>query len=336
METGVSRYSSVPACDAPNISLLLLSSEDADPTRCDGSGDVHDDCWQQLEAFWGAEKHRCCQQHEPAAFESSTESQLENRDFLSEPPPHDPVDEQLARKANKANQAAPASDFLYIVRGEDINDVPTSYVVNGIKPHEFPVIGTYVDKRVVPGFRYVVRVNRTSRFLFGGRPLLLESVGRGYGKRITFEAPPGGLNENDNFFYSDTIAQGYGFAPVAVQVGDRFRVQDCQGEVCGDLVLDELLGEQTEVAGDVRKEDGAIVKEIAVDFHARFLCVNNRLLDRQLAWNKVRLSAVAWLVKPRGSTEARLEKLLLRDCPLTGYELVPFSRKLQQLVNSEE
>lgn len=93
METGVSRYSSVPECDAPNISLL---SEEAD--RCDGSGEVNDDCWQQLEAFWGAEKHRCCQQHEPAAFESSsTESQLENRDFLSEPPPQESFEEPLAR-----------------------------------------------------------------------------------------------------------------------------------------------------------------------------------------------------------------------------------------------
>ncbi|XP_037287972.2 uncharacterized protein LOC119180931 isoform X1 [Rhipicephalus microplus] len=332
METGVSRYSSVPECDAPNISLL---SEEAD--RCDGSGEVNDDCWQQLEAFWGAEKHRCCQQHEPATFESnSTESQLENRDFLSEPPPQESFEEPLARKATKGNQTAAASDFLYIVRGEDINDVPTSYVVNGIKPHEFPVIGTYVDKRVVPGFRYIVRVNRTSRFLFGGRPLHLESVGRGYGKRITFEAPPGGLNENDNFFYSDTIAQGYGFAPVAVQVGDRFRVQDSEGEECGDLVLDELLGEQTEVSCDVRKEDGAIVKDIVVEFHARFLCVNNRLLDRQLVWNKVQLNANARLVKARGATRARLENLLLRDCPLAGYELVPFSGKRQRLVDREE
>ncbi|XP_075741385.1 uncharacterized protein LOC119180931 isoform X3 [Rhipicephalus microplus] len=243
---------------------------------------------------------------------------------------------EAKKKATKGNQTAAASDFLYIVRGEDINDVPTSYVVNGIKPHEFPVIGTYVDKRVVPGFRYIVRVNRTSRFLFGGRPLHLESVGRGYGKRITFEAPPGGLNENDNFFYSDTIAQGYGFAPVAVQVGDRFRVQDSEGEECGDLVLDELLGEQTEVSCDVRKEDGAIVKDIVVEFHARFLCVNNRLLDRQLVWNKVQLNANARLVKARGATRARLENLLLRDCPLAGYELVPFSGKRQRLVDREE
>lgn len=320
METGAYRYSSsVSACDGPNIALRFLSNDAADPPTGCSEGFADDDCWQQLEAFWGAEKHRCT--HESPAFESSTESQLESRDFLSEPPKL--PDE---RKATKPSQASPASDFLYIVRGEDVSDVPTSYVVNGIKPHELPVIGTYVDKRVVPGFRYVVRVNRTTRFLFGGRPLRLDSVGRGYGKRITFEAPPGGLNENDNYFYSDTIAQGYGFAPIAVQVGDRFRVEDSQGEVCGDLLLDELVGEQTELSGGVA-EDGALFKEIAVDFYASFLCVNNKLLDRQLVWNRVRLSGVASLVKPRKATEARLEKLRLQNCPLAGYELVPFSKK---------
>lgn len=322
METGVCRYSSVSACDGPNIALRFLGNDAADPPISCDADDAHEDCWQQLEAFWGAEKHRCA--HESPAFESSTESQLESRDFLSEPPKL--PEEQPARKATKPSPASPANDFLYIVRGEDVNDVPTSYVVNGIKPHEFPVIGTYVDKRVVPGFRYVVRVNRTTRFLFGGRALRLDSVGRGYGKRITFEAPPGGLNENDNYFYSDTIAQGYGFAPIAVQVGDRFRVEDSQGDVCGDLLLDELIGEQSELSGGVA-EDGAVVKEIAVDFYARFLCVNNKLLDRQLVWNRVRLSAVASLVKPRRAAEARLEKLRLQDCPLAGYELVPFSRK---------
>lgn len=330
METGVPLYTSVSACDGPNISLLVLSSDTAagaaDPTGCDSGDGHHDHRWQQLEAFWGAEKHRC--QHEPPAFESSTESQLESRDFLSEPPQL--LDQQqLARKALKPSQAAPASDFLYIVRGEDVNDVPTSYVVNGIKPHEFPVIGTYVDRRVVPGFRYVVRVNRTSRYLFGGRPLRLDSVGRGYGKRLTFEAPLGGLNDNENFFYSDTIAQGYGFAPVAVQVGDRFAVEDSKGDACGDLVLDELFGEQTELSSEVA-EDGAIVKQVAVDFYARFLCVNNKLLDRQIVWNRVRLSAVASLVKPRRAREARLERLLLKNCSLAGYELVPFSRKVAE------
>lgn len=223
----------------------------------------------------------------------------------------------------------PQSDFLYIVRGEDVNDVPTSYVVNGLRPHEFPVIGTYVDKRVVPGFRYRVRVNRTSRQLFDGRALTLESVGRGYGKRITFQAPVGGLNENDNYFYSDTIAQGYGFSPVAVEVGDRFRVRDSGNdeEPCGDLVVGELLRDQSELGTEVL-QDGTIEKRIRVSFYAKFLSVSNRLLDRQLTWNRVKVSAVALLAKSRRAHEARLERLVLEDCALAGYELVPFSRKV--------
>lgn len=84
METGVYRYSGVSACDGPNIALRFLGNDAADPPISCDADDAHEDCWQQLEAFWGAEKHRCT--HESPAFESSTESQLESRDFLSEPP----------------------------------------------------------------------------------------------------------------------------------------------------------------------------------------------------------------------------------------------------------
>lgn len=85
METGAYRYSSsVSACDGPNIALRFLSNDAADPPTGCSECFADDDCWQQLEAFWGAEKHRCT--HESPAFESSTESQLESRDFLSEPP----------------------------------------------------------------------------------------------------------------------------------------------------------------------------------------------------------------------------------------------------------
>lgn len=325
MESRLTAYkSSLSACEGP--SLMPLSGFESEPEpealpQCECSADVQEDCWQQLEAFWGAEKHRC--QHELPAYGSSTENQLQCRDYLSEPPRAALLPQRLARNDSKP----PQSDFLYIVRGEDVNDVPTSYVVNGLRPHEFPVIGTYVDKRVVPGFRYRVRVNRTSRQLFEGRALTLESVGRGYGKRITFQAPPGGLNDNDNYFYSDTIAQGFGFSPVAVEVGDRFRIRDADSEEpCGDLAVAELLRDQSELATEVL-EDGAIEKRIRVSFYARFLSVSNRLLDRQLAWNRVKVTAVAFLVKPRRAREAALERLVLEDCALAGYELVPFSRR---------
>ncbi|XP_029823473.2 uncharacterized protein LOC8028338 isoform X1 [Ixodes scapularis] len=330
MESRFSEYnSSLSACEGPSlVPLSGAESEQVEPSgealpHCERSTDAQGDCWQQLEAFWGAEKHRC--QHELLLHGSSTENQLQCRDYLSEPPRTALLPQGLARNAIKPAQ----SDFLYIVRGEDVNDVPTSYVVNGLRPHEFPVIGTYVDKRVVPGFRYRVRVNRTSRQLFDGRALTLESVGRGYGKRITFEAPPGGLNDNDNYFYSDTIAQGYGFSPVALEVGDRFRIRDSDSEEpCGDLLVAELLRDQTELGTDVL-QDGTVEKQIRVSFHAKFLSVSNRLLDRQLTWNRVKVNAVAFLVKPRKAQQATLERLVLEDCALAGYELVSFSRRTE-------
>lgn len=187
--------------------------------------------------------------------------------------------------------------------------------------------GTYVDKRVVPGFRYRVRVNRTTRQLFDGRALVLESVGRGYGKRITFEAATGELNENDNFFYSDTIGQGYGFSPVAVEQGDRFRIRDAASEEsCGDLVVTDLLRDQTEISTELQ-DNGSIEKRLRVHFYAKFQSVSNKLLDKQLVWNRVKISAVAILIKPRRASRAHLERLVLEDCALSGYELVPFKQQ---------
>ncbi|CAN7986296.1 unnamed protein product [Ixodes hexagonus] len=328
MESRFPEYnSSVSACEGPSLVPFSGAESEPEPSggalpHCERSAGVQVDCWQQLEAFWGAEKHRC--QHELPLYGSSTENQLQCRDYLSEPPRAALSPQRLARNVSKP----PQSDFLYIVRGEDVNDVPTSYVVNGLRPHEFPVIGTYVDKRVVPGFRYRVRVNRTSRQLFDGRALTLESVGRGYGKRITFQAGPGGLNDNDNYFYSDTIAQGYGFSPVAVEVGDRFRIRDSDSEEpCGDLLVAELLRDQSEISTEVL-QDGTIERQIKVSFYAKFQSVSNRLLDKQLPWNRVKVNAVAFLAKSRKARVASLERLVLEDCALAGYELVSFSRRI--------
>lgn len=108
METGVYRYSSVSACDGPNIALRFLGNDAADPPISCDADDAHEDCWQQLEAFWGAEKHRCA--HESPAFESSTESQLESRDFLSEPPKL--PEEQPARPEMRLHTDQNAAEFM--------------------------------------------------------------------------------------------------------------------------------------------------------------------------------------------------------------------------------
>lgn len=44
-----------------------------------------------------------------------------------------------------------------VVDGKDLKDFPARYFIPAIRKHEFPVIGVYVDSRLVPGFCYKVR-----------------------------------------------------------------------------------------------------------------------------------------------------------------------------------
>lgn len=84
-----------------------------------------------------------------------------------------------------------------------------------------PVIGTYVDPRILTGFKYRVRAADSKKFLFNGDALVLQAIGRGYGKRLTFAS--NNLNNNGNYFWSDTNPEGYGFSIEAVSPGDKFR-----------------------------------------------------------------------------------------------------------------
>jgi hypothetical protein len=83
-------------------------------------------------------------------------------------------------------------------------------------------LGTYVDRRILPGFYYIVRPAHAKNPLFGGYPKKLLSVGRGYGKRFTFESCS--RNDNDNYFWSDSYPEGFGFEPRSVFEGHRFRI----------------------------------------------------------------------------------------------------------------
>ena len=88
-----------------------------------------------------------------------------------------------------------------VVSGTSIGDIPSSYTIPTVARHERPVVGTFVHQDVVPGFRYRVRCNGTDDFHFDGKPLLLESIGQGYGKRLTFESED--ILRNNNFLPCD-------------------------------------------------------------------------------------------------------------------------------------
>ena len=95
------------------------------------------------------------------------------------------------------------------------------FLFKGLRREEFPVIGTFVHPNIVIGAKYKVRNLATGKYLFEGRALRLVSIGRGYGKRISFEGKT--KIDTDNFFYSDTNAEGWGFTIEAISAGEKFR-----------------------------------------------------------------------------------------------------------------
>lgn len=73
------------------------------------------------------------------------------------------------------------------------------------------------------------------RYLFGGKALTLLSIGRGFARRLTFEPVDSTLNENDNYFWTDSRPEGFVFELEAISVGDKFTIYDANHEPQGIL-----------------------------------------------------------------------------------------------------
>ena len=160
------------------------------------------------------------------------------------------------------------------VSGESIGDIPTTYTIPPLRRHEKPVVGTFVDANIVPGFKYSVRRNGTTQYLFEGNSLFLESIGQGYGKRITFESDD--ILNNDNFFWSDTNHKfGYAFSINVLSENDTFDVYNENDNKIGyaDIISvsegQEIMTSKSDVS---RKEH---TKEVQVNFKCQFHLQND-------------------------------------------------------------
>ena len=107
---------------------------------------------------------------------------------------------QSAKIAKINENTAAFSVGFFAERTSD--GTPTQYLIDSLEEHELPVVGTFIHNYILPGFRYRVRLTGTAEYLFDGKALQLESVGQGYGKRLTFESKD--ILENDNYFWSDS------------------------------------------------------------------------------------------------------------------------------------
>jgi len=150
----------------------------------------------------------------------------------------------------------------------DLGDFPASYLIPALKPHEFPAIGVYVDPRIVPGFRYRVRPiddenkpGGTSKHMFNGRALQLLNIGRGYSRRLTFQADSNTLNNNNNYFWSDSRPEGFAFELEVVSTGDKFTLQNTNHTAAGTLEILQNSAPQEEVSQAVLS-DGSIEKRV--------------------------------------------------------------------------
>lgn len=63
----------------------------------------------------------------------------------------------------------------------------------------------------------------------------MQSIGYGYSRRITFAAPPGQLNNNVNYFYSDSRKYGFAFQPQLISIGEKFTIYDISHHPVGHV-----------------------------------------------------------------------------------------------------
>ncbi|XP_076466320.1 uncharacterized protein LOC143297751 [Babylonia areolata] len=194
-----------------------------------------------------------------------------------------------------------------VVRGQDIGDLPSEYVVRGLRPHEMPVIGVYVDPKITPGFRYRIRRVGTESYLFEGRALTLLSVGLGYGKRLTFAGDS--LIFNDNYFWSDSDPSGFAFSLDAVQPGDELKVYGNDGTgVIGEVKVIRVPGVQKEISREV--VNGNVVKRAQVTLECQVMyyqCQQGRL-NMKLS-DVEHMTGEAVIVKKKKSRVAALDSI---------------------------
>lgn len=202
---------------------------------------------------------------------------------------------------SSSDEEAEADQGTVHLCGADIGDLPTEYVVKGLRANEFPVIGTYVDKRILPGFLYRVRKldnGSSTSYLFKGKALTLLNVGMGYGKRITFDG------DRSNYFYSDTNPAGFGFSLVAAEVEDVFTVtkEDSIHQIAEAQLIN--VAAQRELATEV-KGDGSVVKKVAVTFTCMVnYSGNHHGLMPLYSQERIQTTALAYIVKKKGARKA--------------------------------
>lgn len=180
----------------------------------------------------------------------------------------------------------------------------------------YSFLGTYVDKSIIPGFSYKVRKNLTNEYLFDGRAIPLENVGLGYGKRITFQGET--LNDNENYFWSDSRVHGFGFTLQTLSQ-NAFTVTDSTGQVGRVVISNPALIPDNELSTVVR-DNGRVEKTVRVNFSCD---ATMREGKSNIFVEDVEVQGLALVVREGASEVAKVEKIVLENFIADGCCLLP-------------
>ncbi|XP_019872693.1 uncharacterized protein LOC109600939 isoform X2 [Aethina tumida] len=233
---------------------------------------------------------------------------------------------------NESAKPTPVKEQRYeslTLDASTIGDLPARYTICAVEPHQFPVIGVYVDQRVVPGFKYRVRplpaVGKKStinKCLFDNRALTLRSIGRGYARRFTFEADDNKLNDNENYFWSDNRPEGYSFELEVMSEGDKFTIFDLNHEAQGTLEILNIMGPQLEIGSSLIKNN--VEKRANVKFTGKV-----EFFETGVA-KPMPLSGTVVSIKTRSKATAEISKVLNVTIKKQRYYLVPGMQKVHR------
>ncbi|RUS70881.1 hypothetical protein EGW08_021361 [Elysia chlorotica] len=198
-----------------------------------------------------------------------------------------------------------------VLHAADQGHVPAKYTVKGLRRHEMPIIGVYVDSRVCPGFRY--RVRRTGApinngYFWGGKARFLLSMGMGYGQRLTFQDDQ--LNNNECYFWSDSEPEGYAFNIHAVDEGQKFLIQGEDDAVLGEGCVEAIHEPQEETS--MTAEKGRVTKHVKVTLTCSITYYHRHhhgLMELMAHEDQETVTGNALVVRPRSSAKATLQAI---------------------------
>jgi len=152
-----------------------------------------------------------------------------------------------------------------------------SAIYGDLAPHERLVVGSFIDPKICAGFMYRVRPLTTRKKLFKGLPLHLQSIGMGYGKRITFASEK--RNGNNNYFWSDNYPAGYGFNIHVISAGEKFTICDANHLAIGTCEIIEVEEAQMEIDDEETFEDNVVTKHVEVEMLGNIECSSSSRLQ---------------------------------------------------------